>query len=136
MNLAPEHIARTVKQPGRAYRSYAQKSRVPDAFQLFKADVPDEFIATPERAVWANVIKRTIQDLDVMVDRRQDGMTLNGTHMTRDLAYEWITSNDTGPRTFLWACDMLSLDANRLRKLILQPDSRKRMLGWRTKGQK
>ena len=135
MSLAPEQIARVVKQPGRAYRTYAQKTRVTEKLDLFKRDVPDEFIATPERATWANVIKRSIQDLDVHVDRRQDGMTVNGCCATRELALEWFTSDDTAPRTFLWACDMLSLDARRLRKLILSPEGRKKMLGWRTKGQ-
>jgi hypothetical protein len=70
------------------------------------------------RQLWASVISQAICDIDVRGDRS-----------SRVDALRWIGSNKTHPQSFIWICDMLDLDEDRIRMMVMTRAGRKQLTG-------
>lgn len=74
-------------------------------------------------ALWAEVIRQAIRDIHVCTGRSFEDRRL------RNDALEWLNSQNDEPQSFLWICDMLDLDANKIRMMSLTREGRNRLLG-------
>jgi len=70
------------------------------------------------RQLWASVISQAICDIDVRGDRQ-----------SRTDAIRWINSEKGTPQSFIWICDMLDLDAGKIRMLAISRQGRKQLTG-------
>ena len=73
-------------------------------------------IGTPWTALWASVMVQGIIDMDSS-DKHE-----------RKRAYDWFWADEMQPGAFLWICEMLDLDANRLQFMCMSREGRARLL--------
>lgn len=70
------------------------------------------------RQLWASVISQAICEIDLRSDKA-----------LRAEAVRWINSNSTHERSFVWICQMLDLDHQRIRMMCLTRQGRKQLTG-------
>jgi hypothetical protein len=59
---------------------------------------------------------------------RSRSIAQQGWDNTRKSAKRWLLSEDTHPRSFIWICDSLGLDARRLRQMSATSEGIERVL--------
>jgi hypothetical protein len=70
--------------------------------------VPEQYIS-PEKALWERVLWQAILDSRIKI---KDNCTKYEQNMKniRDNARKWIKSRDMSAGSFVWICDLLSID--------------------------
>ncbi len=61
--------------------------------------------ASPETCLWASVLRRALEDLDLPLERSG--------------ALAWFQAGATGPGSFRFVCDALGFEADYLRRLAV-----------------
>lgn len=70
------------------------------------------------RQLWASVISQAICDVDLRGDR-----------VVRAQAMRWLNSDAQNEGSLRWICDMLDLDADRIRMMCMSRTGRKSLTG-------
>ena len=71
-------------------------------------EIDFDFIAgqreTPEQLLWTEVLKRALEDLNI----------------PKHSSLSWFITPTDDPGGFIWVCEMLNIDSQRIRQKIIQ----------------
>jgi len=72
-----------------------------------------------ERRLWAAALESALADCMTYLPKGKGTMTARTKDARRRDALAWLQSDEEGPLTFLWYCDVLGLDAGAVRARVL-----------------
>jgi len=106
---------------------------VPTRREPYRTDTPRPSLAVPERRLWAAVLEAAVDDARGVSTRRVTSKTWGRDWQGHTPALAWFAAPSAQVGAFAWICAALDLEADAVRRALLDP-ARHRSPLWRHSG--